>query len=142
MVTLVQVKPGLELDLDELEFSFIRAQGSGGQHVNKVSTAVQLRFDIERSSLPDEFKQKLLQYPDDRISKSGVIVIKAQAHRSQDMNKEDAVAKLMQLLQSASFEAKKRRATKPTFGARMDRLKEKTQHKERKKMRGKVGSFD
>lgn len=142
MVTLVQVKPGLELDLDELEFSFIRAQGSGGQHVNKVSTAVQLRFDIERSSLPDEFKQKLLQYPDDRVSKSGVIVIKAQAHRSQDMNKEDAVAKLMQLLQSASFEAKKRRATKPTFGARMDRLKQKNQHKERKKMRSKVGSFD
>ncbi|OGO75101.1 MAG: peptidyl-tRNA hydrolase, partial [Chromatiales bacterium RIFOXYA1_FULL_46_5] len=105
MVTLVLVKPGLELDLDELEFSFIRAQGSGGQHVNKVSTAVQLRFDIERSSLPDDFKQKLLQYPDDRVSKSGVIVIKAQAHRSQDMNKEDAVAKLMQLLQSASFEA-------------------------------------
>ena len=84
----------------------------------------------------------LLQYPDDRVSKSGVIVIKAQAHRSQDMNKEDAVAKLMQLLQSASFEAKKRRATKPTFGARMDRLNQKTQHKERKKMRGKVGSFD
>jgi len=107
VVTLVQVKPGLELDLDELEFSFIRAQGSGGQHVNKVSTAVQLRFDIGRSSLPEEFKQKLLQYPDDRISKSGVIVIKAQAHRSQDMNKEDAVAKLLQLLQSASFEAKK-----------------------------------
>ncbi len=142
MVTLVQVKPGLELDLDELEFSFIRAQGSGGQHVNKVSTAVQLRFDIERSSLPDEFKQKLLQYPDDRISKSGVIVIKAQAHRSQEMNKEDAIAKLMQLLQAASFEAKRRRATKPTFGARMDRLKEKTMHKERKKLRGKVGSFD
>lgn len=142
MVTLVQVKPGLELDLDEVEFSFIRAQGSGGQHVNKVSTAVQLRFDIGHSSLPDELKQKLLQYPDDRISKSGVIVIKAQTSRSQEANKQDAVQKLVQLLHAASFEAKKRRSTKPSFGARMDRLNQKTQHKERKKMRSKVGSFD
>ena len=142
MVTLVEVKPGLELDLDEVEFSFIRAQGSGGQHVNKVSTAVQMRFDIQRSSLPDEVKQQLLLYPDDRITKSGVIVIKAQAHRSQDLNKEDAVAKLLQLVQAATFKAKPRRATKPSFGAKMERLNQKSQLKERKKLRGKVGSFD
>lgn len=110
----------------ELVFSAIRAQGPGGQNVHKVSSAVHLRFDIQASSLPAPVKEKLLALSDRRVSKQGVIVIKAQSTRSQDQNKAEAIARLEELVAEASRSSPVRRATKPTFGSKQRRLKAKT----------------
>ena len=122
----------------ELEFNAIRAQGSGGQNVNKVSSAIHLRFDIQRSSLPDFYKERLLAYSDQRISSDGIIVIKAQNHRDQERNKEDAMQRLCQLIQEATKVEKQRRATKPTRSSQRKRMDKKTQRGQVKKNRGKV----
>ena len=106
----------------ELDFSFIRAQGAGGQNVNKVSSAVHLRFDIAASSLPAVIKARLLALSDQRVTLGGEIVIKAQEHRSQEMNRHDAVARLVALVQSVAHTPKARRATKPTYGSKQRRL--------------------
>ena len=106
----------------EVEFIAIRAQGPGGQHVNKASTAVQLRFSIPASGLPDPVKARLLAKADSRISSEGVIVIKAQGSRSQEANKFEALARLRELITEAEFVAKARKPTKPTLGARRRRL--------------------
>ncbi|MET0518936.1 MAG: alternative ribosome rescue aminoacyl-tRNA hydrolase ArfB [Burkholderiaceae bacterium] len=106
----------------ELEFSFVRAQGAGGQNVNKVSSAAHLRFDIARSSLPVAIKERLLALSDQRISNEGVVVIKAQEHRSQEMNRADAVARLVALVHSVAHVPKARKATKPTWGSQQRRL--------------------
>ena len=121
----------------ELDFSAIRAQGPGGQNVNKVSSAIHLRFDISQSSLPDFYKQRLLRLSDNRISKDGIVIIKAQQYRSQDKNRIEAIERLQQLIQSAGFTAKARRATKPTRGSQVRRVDKKTQHGKKKTMRGK-----
>jgi len=110
----------------ELDFSFIRASGPGGQNVNKVSSAVHLRFDIARSSLPALIKERLLKLSDQRISGEGVIVIKAQDSRSQEQNRQDAVARLIELVQSVAHTPKARRATKPTWGSQQRRLQGKS----------------
>ena len=102
------------IDEWELDFSAIRSQGAGGQNVNKVATAIHLRFDINRSKLPDFYKQRLLNLNDSRITKEGVIVIKSQSHRTQEMNKEDALNRLKELIVNATQVQKKRRATKPS----------------------------
>ena len=121
----------------ELDFSAIRAQGTGGQNVNKVSSAIHLRFDIGQSSLPDFYKQRLLQLKDQRISKDAVIIIKAQRYRSQDKNRLEALSRLKVLIQSAGFVAKSRRPTKPTRGSQLRRMDKKAQHGKKKNMRAK-----
>jgi ribosome-associated protein len=122
----------------ESSFSAIRAQGAGGQNVNKVSSAVHLRFDIAASSLPDAIKQRLLALSDQRITEGGVVVIKAQAHRSQDMNRAEALQRLVQLVDSVARPPKPRRPTRPTLASKRRRLEGKSQRAQVKAGRGKV----
>lgn len=119
----------------ELQWLAIRAQGAGGQHVNKVSTALQLRFDISASSLPDTLKARLLALADERISKDGVLVIKAQRFRSQEQNRADALLRLADVLAQAAKVEKPRRPTRPTRSSQQRRLQGKTQAGQIKKMR-------
>jgi ribosome-associated protein len=128
----------LEIRESEVEISAIRAQGAGGQNVNKVSSAIHLRFDIASSSLPDDVKTRLLALRDSRITQEGVLVIKAQSHRTQDMNKLDAFARLHELVNSVAVPPKMRRPTKPTYGSKQRRLEGKSQRSETKALRGRV----
>ena len=124
---------------DEIQFNAIRAQGAGGPNVNKVSNAVHLRYDIAASSLPDAVKARLLVLGDQRISGDGVVVIKAQDHRSLERNRQDAMARLRELIETAAHVPKARRATKPTKGSQRRRVEGKVQRGEVKALRGKVG---
>ena len=122
----------------ELEFNAIRAQGPGGQHVNKVSSAIHLRFDIKASSLPDFYKQRLLQWRDQRISKDGIIIIKAQRYRTRDQNRDDALQRLRALIIDATAVQKRRRATKPSQQSQRKRVDSKTRRGQIKALRGKI----
>lgn len=128
--------PFFSVDPREVEISAIRAQGAGGQNVNKVSSAVHLRFDIHASSLPDEVKARLLALNDSRITQEGVLVLKAQQHRTQEMNRADALARLQDVVDSVSVPPKARRATKPTYGSKQRRLEGKGRRSEIKSLRG------
>ncbi len=122
----------------ELEWHAVRAQGAGGQNVNKVASAVHLRFDIAGSSLPESCKARLLALHDHRISREGVLVIKAQRYRSQDKNREDALARLAELVRAALLERRLRRPTVPSRAARRQRTDRKVLHGRTKALRGKV----
>ena len=130
--------PLIPLLEDEIDFSAIRAQGAGGQNVNKVSSAIHLRFDIPQSSLPDVIKERLLALSDQRITADGVVVIKAQTTRSQDQNRADAVSRLQALVDSVAVPPKPRKATKPTKSSQRKRLDTKATRGDVKKSRGRV----
>ena len=126
------------IDLGEVEFNAIRAQGPGGQNVNKVSSAVHLRFDIAASSLPEHIKERLLALRDQRITKDGVVVLKAQQSRSQEANREEALRRLQELVDSVAVLPAVRRPTRPTRSSQRKRLEGKAKDGERKQLRGKV----
>ena len=140
---MIKVTPDVTINEDEIEIQFIRASGPGGQHVNKTATAVQLRFDIKHSlSLPDDIRERLLRFPDRRITAEGVLVITARRFRSQDQNRQDAVQRLVDLIYKSALKPRRRRKTKPSRASIKRRLEHKRRQGAKKGMRRQISKTD
>lgn len=135
---MLKINEQITIEDSDIAISAIRAMGSGGQNVNKVSSAIHLRFDIAKSNLPEIYKSRLLALRDSRITKEGVLVIKAQSHRTQEKNRSEALERLKEIVFKVTLEKKSRKPTKPTFGAKMKRLDGKKRSGLTKRLRGKV----
>lgn len=135
---MIIINAHISLADEEVELTAIRSQGAGGQNVNKVSSAIHLRFDITNSSLPDFYKTRLFALKDKRLTKEGILIIKAQQYRTQEKNRIDAIERLIEIILSVSKIEKTRRATKPSFSAKRKRMDNKNQRSQLKELRGKV----
>ena len=136
--TVLHITQNIIIPINEIDFNAIRSQGPGGQHVNKVASAIQLRFDISASSFPDYLKERLLKLNDSRISNDGILVIKAQQHRSQKKNKDNALARMQALIRSVLSIPKSRIPTKPTQSSQSKRIESKKKRGQLKKLRNKI----
>ncbi|HKJ37505.1 MAG TPA: alternative ribosome rescue aminoacyl-tRNA hydrolase ArfB [Anaerolineales bacterium] len=132
---MIQITPTLQIDESELQFEYIRASGPGGQNVNKVATAVQLRFDVNTSSLPDNIKDRLAKLAGKRVTNDGVLILEAKRYRTQEQNREDAIRRFVELVRKSTIKPKRRVKTKPTKASQERRIKEKKQRGEIKKNR-------
>ena len=132
---MLQITPSLQIDERELQIDFTRASGPGGQNVNKVATAVQLRFDVSTSSLPKEVQKRLIHLAGNRITSEGILLIEAKRYRTQEQNREDAIQRFIELVRKALIEPKARKQTKPSRASQEERLKEKKRRAEIKKIR-------
>jgi len=137
-LTMLRITKNITIPLTEIEIQAVRSQGSGGQNVNKVSTAIHLRFDIKASSLPELYKERLLNLKDSRITSEGIVIIKAQRYSSQIKNKEDALNRLREIIKSVTIQIKPRTPTKPTKASRIKRLEGKAIQSRRKSLRSKI----
>ena len=135
---MLKISVNVSIPDNEIDIAAIRAQGAGGQNVNKVSSAIHLRFDIKSSSLPDFYKQRLLDLKDKRITKEGIIIIKAQQFRTQEKNRDDALKRLTEIIKAVTIVQKTRRPTKPSRNSQKRRMDSKTKHSQLKSLRGKV----
>lgn len=138
---MLEITPSIRIDERELEFDFLRASGPGGQNVNKVATAVQLRFDVMNSSLPEELKTRLIHLAGGRITNESILIIEAKRFRTQEQNRTDAIRRFVELVRKAAAKPKPRKKTKPTQASREERLKEKKRRGELKRGR-RTKSFD